>query len=211
MEISNEEMEVLNRASEILSKYAAQGGLSRADFDHYESMVISIIDSHGEKSMIEAETKKRREIGTLSILLEEIAKQKQNDPMNQSHSTDKNDGCIHSEKLKSGGMLCITKNGCSIDYSYPGSYVSIKENMIDQYIEAWKNNLKRYYELKRTIALKQNITVDGEMGMIICVGQKNEGVFLRKMSLCAKTPIEIDHIVSDYKYAKMRSNQILSK
>ncbi len=49
MNITNEEMEALNRASEILSKYAAQGGLTRADFDHYEKMVISIIDEKGGK------------------------------------------------------------------------------------------------------------------------------------------------------------------
>ena len=46
MEITNEEMEVLNRASEILSKYAAQGGLTREDFDYYEDMVVAIIDGH---------------------------------------------------------------------------------------------------------------------------------------------------------------------
>lgn len=42
MSPTNEEIEVLNRASEILSKYAAIGGLSRQDFDHFEKMVISV-------------------------------------------------------------------------------------------------------------------------------------------------------------------------
>ena len=50
MQISNEEMEVLNRASEILSKYAAQGGLTREDFEYYENMVIAIIDERGDKA-----------------------------------------------------------------------------------------------------------------------------------------------------------------
>lgn len=44
MQITNEEMETLNRASEILSKYADQGDLSQDDFDHFERMVIAIID-----------------------------------------------------------------------------------------------------------------------------------------------------------------------
>lgn len=44
MKITNEEMEVLNRASEILSKYASQGDLSQDDFDQYEHMVVAIID-----------------------------------------------------------------------------------------------------------------------------------------------------------------------
>ena len=60
MQITNEEMEVLNRASEILSKYADQGGLSKEDFNYYERMVIAIIDgitdnnqegTNGEKSI----------------------------------------------------------------------------------------------------------------------------------------------------------------
>ena len=53
MQITNEEMEALNRASEILSKYSAQGGLSRADFEHYEKMVIAIID-HSIRFFIDA-------------------------------------------------------------------------------------------------------------------------------------------------------------
>jgi hypothetical protein len=37
-------METLNRATEILSKYAFQGNLTREDFEHFEKMVIAIID-----------------------------------------------------------------------------------------------------------------------------------------------------------------------
>lgn len=50
MDISNEELEVLNRAGEILSKFAAQGGLSQIDLDRYEKMITSIIDAYGEKA-----------------------------------------------------------------------------------------------------------------------------------------------------------------
>lgn len=49
MQITNEEMETLNRASEILSKYADQGDLSQEDFDHFERMVIAIIDGIEDK------------------------------------------------------------------------------------------------------------------------------------------------------------------
>ncbi len=60
MQITNEEMEALNRASEILSKYAAQGGLSHEDFEHYERMVIAVIDEYGMKSRhFELEEKER--------------------------------------------------------------------------------------------------------------------------------------------------------
>lgn len=47
MQITNEEMEILNRASEILSKYSSQGNTTRDDFEHFENMVISIIDACG--------------------------------------------------------------------------------------------------------------------------------------------------------------------
>ena len=44
-------MEALNRASEILSKYASQGDLTQEDFDHYERMVISIIDGIDDEGL----------------------------------------------------------------------------------------------------------------------------------------------------------------
>lgn len=45
MLLSNEEMEVLNRASEILSKYVSVGSISQKVFSTFESMIISIIDN----------------------------------------------------------------------------------------------------------------------------------------------------------------------
>ena len=60
MQITNEEMEALNRASEILSKYAAQGGLSHEDLEHYERMVIAIIDEYGlESERLDSEEKEQ--------------------------------------------------------------------------------------------------------------------------------------------------------
>ncbi len=45
MELTNEEMEVLNRATEILSKYAAKGSINRDSFKLFERMVVDAIDS----------------------------------------------------------------------------------------------------------------------------------------------------------------------
>lgn len=60
MQITNEEMEALNRASEILSKYAAQGGLSHEDLEHYVRMVIAIIDEYGlESERLDSEEKEQ--------------------------------------------------------------------------------------------------------------------------------------------------------
>lgn len=43
-QITSEELEALNRATEILSKYANRGGITPADFEHFEKMVVAIID-----------------------------------------------------------------------------------------------------------------------------------------------------------------------
>lgn len=53
MKISNEDLEVLNRAGEILSKYAASGGLTHSDLERFDNMVTSIIDAIGEKAFDE--------------------------------------------------------------------------------------------------------------------------------------------------------------
>ena len=50
MEITSEEMEVLNRATEILSRYVFEGGLKREAFDLFESMIESAIDTDPEDS-----------------------------------------------------------------------------------------------------------------------------------------------------------------
>lgn len=42
--LTNEEMEVLNRASEIISKYVSSGEIKSEAFNNFEQMVVSIID-----------------------------------------------------------------------------------------------------------------------------------------------------------------------
>jgi len=48
--ITNEEIEILNQAGEIISKYAVIGGIPQSDLSRYENMVIAIIDGHGMKN-----------------------------------------------------------------------------------------------------------------------------------------------------------------
>ena len=50
MEITSEEMEVLNRATEILSRYVHEGGVKRETFDLFESMIESAIDAATQDS-----------------------------------------------------------------------------------------------------------------------------------------------------------------
>lgn len=45
MEITNEELEVLNRATEILSRFVYEGGIKKEVFDLFDGMVESAIDA----------------------------------------------------------------------------------------------------------------------------------------------------------------------
>ena len=49
-QITNEEMEALNRASEILSKYANRGKLTQDDLDYFERLVVAIIDGDDDQA-----------------------------------------------------------------------------------------------------------------------------------------------------------------
>ena len=270
MSISNEEMEVLNRASEILSKYAAQGGLSRADFDYYEKMVIAIIDEQGInrdgkisderntlikhltqvlKIIVQRENKLLPPPNTTAANNQDVIIQSPNVtwnkkatvPMNLANTEEKslnNPGenstlqksepvqsgtnyliyGSYSEDLNTGGCLKISNGRWSIEYYFPGpdrrykgTFVSIPSSQIDQYIEAWKNNLKKYFELQRTVKNGQNFQMIGEMGMTIGVGGFLDGVSLRSYHMRAKTIKDIADIIKDYNYARNRATHILSE
>lgn len=45
MQLTNEEMETLNRATEILSRYVNNGSVDREEFELFERLVVSAIDS----------------------------------------------------------------------------------------------------------------------------------------------------------------------
>lgn len=45
-QIQNEEIEILNKANEILKKYLSIGSISQADLDGYEKMILSIIEEN---------------------------------------------------------------------------------------------------------------------------------------------------------------------
>ena len=229
MQITNEEMEALNRASEILSKYAAQGGLSRADFEHYEKMVVAIIDEHGGKTNTHKEEKEPL-IRNLVAVLNKVIVQKKAVPKKteQIHSTQtanfsissfallKMSG-VYSEKLKTGGELKVETNGWTIQYYFPGpdlryrgTLVIIRGQDIDRYINAWRSNHKKYIELSRTVGSGKQFQMIGDMEMTIGVGGFLDGVYLRSYHMRAQTPKDVEEIIKDYEYAKVRAKQILS-
>lgn len=48
MQITNEEIEILNRAIEILSKFSSHGAISRETLNLFENLVVSAIDASGD-------------------------------------------------------------------------------------------------------------------------------------------------------------------
>lgn len=157
MGITNEEMEALNRASEILSKYAAVGGLSREDFDHFEKMVIAIIDEHGSNNYREKQKQKEllsRLTGVLRFILANYS----------DHASYNN---AERENIDINPLPSIIQNpnvhwgnpfvGIEFPKMKPQSTaLAIGENIIHGEIEAPKGENKVEKEEKETDARKVN-------------------------------------------------------
>lgn len=56
MQLTNEEMETLNRSTEILSRFVATGVIKKESFDLFEQMVVSVIDSPEDTGEIKYRT-----------------------------------------------------------------------------------------------------------------------------------------------------------
>ena len=247
---SNEEMETLNRASEILSKYAAVGGLTRTDFAHYEHMVVAIIDQYGKNGdpakgrsklgveFIDSDEEKRRlliqQLCSLLLAAHRIRKSFEKHSQENAPQTEQEvpaplpkkpsetaSPLLHitgtyTEKLPTGGELQISRNSWLIQYYFPGpdrryngTFVRIQGKDIDQYISAWKTNLAKYFELRKSVPGNGSFHTSGAMGMTIGVGGFWDGVSLRSYHMRVRTEQEVDKIIEDYQYAKKRASQLI--
>ena len=117
----------------------------------------------------------------------------------------------YSEKLCSGGELVVNSESWYIEYSfsgpdlrYNGRFVRINGNEIDQYIQAWKNNYKKYLVLKETIPENGEFNMCGEMGMSIRIGLA-EGVCLDFYHMPINSEEKLNQVISDYEYTKERA------
>lgn len=124
---------------------------------------------------------------------------------------------MYSEKLKTGGELKVSSNGWSIEYyfrgpdlRYNGTFVSIRGECINQYIDAWKDNFKKYHELKKSIPSGGSFEASGDMSMSIRIGGFAEGVCLHSYHMPIRTEQQLNDVINDYEYARTRSLQILS-
>lgn len=119
-------------------------------------------------------------------------------------------------ELKTGGEIKCSGNRWTIEYYFPGpdlryngTFISIPGEQIDEYINAWKNNFKRYQILKQALPSDGEYRESGEMGMIINVGGLREGVGLDYRFIWSSQAV-IDEIIADYVYAKNTAEKILN-
>lgn len=121
----------------------------------------------------------------------------------------------YREQLSSGGELIVTENNWYISYYFPGpdrryngTFFSVRSNDIDKYIQAWKNNFKKYVELKATLSLNGTFETAGEAGMKICIGGFREGVRIDGWHMNIQEQTKIDKIVTEYEQCKIKAKAI---
>ena len=87
MQFTDEEMNVLNRACEILSKHAACGELPREHLTLFEKMMITVIDEAKDIDCIDEKEAKRGACATDGVSTSEITKTTGNASTNSAKTT----------------------------------------------------------------------------------------------------------------------------
>lgn len=120
----------------------------------------------------------------------------------------------YCEKLLTGGDLHINADRWNIRYyfsgpdgRYNGTFKTIQDNEIDNYIQAWKDNYKKYQELKVLLPSGDNSDYPGAMGMSIRFGY-SEGVCLIYYHMPINNEEALKKVIKDYEYAKTKALQV---
>jgi hypothetical protein len=90
-----------------------------------------------------------------------------------------------------------------------GTFVTIKDTQIDEYIHAYEENWKKYISLKKQILIPGSYETPGLCNMTIRIGGHREGVRLANFFLPINNETEIKKIISDLKWARDRANSIM--
>lgn len=120
----------------------------------------------------------------------------------------------YKEKLPTGGEIRITADSWNIWYYFPGpdaryngTFKTIYHYEIDNYISAWRNNFKKYQELKSIIPSDGNSDYPGEKGMSIRFGF-SEGVCLTSYHMPIRNETELNSVIRDYETAKSMASYV---
>ncbi len=121
----------------------------------------------------------------------------------------------YTEKLSTGGELKVTPSMWCISYyfsgpdlRYNGTFVSIPGKEIDEYIQAWRDNFKKYLDLKKAIPKDGEYNTYGEKNMSIRIGNWCSGVCLKSYHMPINNEEELEAVLCDYEYAKKRAHQL---
>ena len=120
----------------------------------------------------------------------------------------------YREKLPTGGELRVTADSWNICYYFPGpdaryngTFITIHDYEIDNYIRAWRNNFKKYKELKNILPTGGNSNYPGEKDMSIRFGF-SEGVCLTSYHMPIRNEKELNAVIRDYETAKSRATYV---
>ncbi|MBR4157190.1 MAG: hypothetical protein IKU01_10920 [Bacteroidales bacterium] len=94
------------------------------------------------------------------------------------------------------------------DARYKGTFISIQENEIDKYINAYKNNWKTAEELRKKVLGTNTEFKCGEMDMNIIVSQNSIELCLSHYKLPIYSKEECDDIINHLNIAKHRIKEI---
>jgi len=119
------------------------------------------------------------------------------------------------QSLKTGGKLKVSSSGWEIEYyfagpdlRYNGTFKRIYGNEIDKYINAWRNNFKKYQDLRESIPSGGDFSTSGEMGMTIRIGGWRDGVCLTSYEMPLNTQKQIDDVIAEYENAKKTAKKL---
>ena len=119
------------------------------------------------------------------------------------------------EKLSTGGELHIAINSWHIRYyfqgpdlRYNGTFVYVYDKEIDAYMEAWKENYKKYVQLKTSIPSNGQFETQGLKGMSIRIGGFHEGVCIKSYHMPINNEMKINEIINEYKSAKEKALKV---
>ena len=94
------------------------------------------------------------------------------------------------------------------DARYKGTFISIQENEIDKYINAYKNNWKTAEELQKKVFGTNTEFKCGEMDMNIIVSQNSIELYLNHYNLPISSKKACDDMINHLNIAKYRIKEI---
>ena len=125
----------------------------------------------------------------------------------------------YKEQLPIGfGNLIVTKEDYYIqieftgpDQRYTKEILTIYKHNMDNYIEAYKTNWKKYLELKEMKSiLGEEFSTKGELDMSINVGGWNDGVCIYTYHKRLNSEIEINEMINSIQWAKEKGPKVMT-